>query len=664
MPSPVAPPTSPLRTRQACLLTFAIVTLAATTYFAGRPLYVDLLVVALWTISLLGWGAAVLRILLPTHDDRSPVLRAATSFALGLGIVGLSAHALGLAGWLNRGSAVALLAAGGVLAIRRIAKAWTMLEPWLRENAGAAWFTVLLAPIVALSLTGAMILPGVLFGADEPAGYDVVGYHLQVPREWFELGRIVPLRHNAFSTFPMLTETHSLLMMHLRGGPWAGMYSAQLAHTAIMIALLAATYGAARSLGRGRATVAALLVGTTPWTAMLGAVAYNELALMLYTVLAVGWGWRLLSAARETGEHARQVHGVAVVLGLMLGLACATKYTGFVTTLVLVPVVLVVTLLGACARPRAGLRRAITALVLATAIGAVVTSPWLIRNTLWTGNPVFPLATNVLGKWHWDDGQVERFNAAHAPRADQQSVIARLKAFAEQVANDSHYGAVRFASTETTPSAPMPSVLLLMAPLFVLLGARQRETWLLTMYLLGLTAYWLFATHLQGRFYTQAIPVLALLTVTPRGPGFRSWPVVLSLLALPGVLGVVDTARKFANTLPLLGATDARQLQEQVLLPADVYNAIYGTDRPIVLVGDCKAFWYSIPMSRLTYRYVFDVPSTGNNPVQAWAADAPRDATVIVDPGELSRFARTYRKVPPLEASSAAQVQPFVLRRE
>ena len=57
-----------------------------------------------------------------------------------------------------------------------------------------------------------------------PSGYDVVEYHLQVPREWLELGRITPLHHNVFSFFPFNVEDSqiTLLAMNLHAGPWAG----------------------------------------------------------------------------------------------------------------------------------------------------------------------------------------------------------------------------------------------------------------------------------------------------------------------------------------------------------------------------------------------------------------------------------------------------------
>jgi len=97
------------------------------------------------------------------------------------------------------------------------------------------------------------------------------------------MGRIVPLEHNVFSYFPCNVEMHYLLAMHLRGGPWAGMYLAQLMHAAMVGVTLIAIYGAARMTG-GRlvACIATLAAATMPWTIMLGSVAYNEGGMLLF----------------------------------------------------------------------------------------------------------------------------------------------------------------------------------------------------------------------------------------------------------------------------------------------------------------------------------------------------------------------------------------------
>ena len=67
-------------------------------------------------------------------------------------------------------------------------------------------------------------------------------------------------------------------------------------------------------------------------------------------------------------------------------------------------------------------------------------SPWLIRNTIWCGNPVFPEATSIFGKAHWTDTQVERWKRAnHLPRDDQQNIPGQLRAAWDQILGDGRF---------------------------------------------------------------------------------------------------------------------------------------------------------------------------------------------------------------------------------
>ena len=135
---------------------------------------------------------------------------------------------------------------------------------WLAGRARWGWLLLLGVPFVSVMTVGAMLPPYLLWTPDEPHGYDVVEYHLQVPREWYEAGRIIPLHHNVFSFFPFNVEMHYLLAMHLRGGPWAGMYLATLMHGAMILLSVLAACGFARRLTRSTPQAAtAPVIGST-----------------------------------------------------------------------------------------------------------------------------------------------------------------------------------------------------------------------------------------------------------------------------------------------------------------------------------------------------------------------------------------------------------------
>ena len=100
--------------------------------------------------------------------------------------------------------------------------------------------------------------------------YDVLSYHLQVPREFYDAGRIGYLPHNTYSSYPLGGEMIFLLATILRGGPYEGAFAAQYTHGLWgVLAMLAVMQCASRRDAWRRRSAAVLLVGTVPWVTYL-----------------------------------------------------------------------------------------------------------------------------------------------------------------------------------------------------------------------------------------------------------------------------------------------------------------------------------------------------------------------------------------------------------
>jgi hypothetical protein len=461
------------------------------------------------------------------------------------------------------------------------------------------WLWLLPIAVLTVDCICALLPPGLLWG-DEPNGYDVVEYHLQVPREWYELGRIVPLTHNVFSYFPFNVEMHYLLAMAARHGPWAGMYLAQLMHVGFIALAVVAVYALIAEHSRAAATVAAVVMAMTPWCGLLGAVAYDEGGMLLWGTLAIG----LL------------LRGNVLLAGLMAGFACGAKWTA-------VPIVLI------AAPFAAGLMRVVRwrSILLYGVIALLTVSPWLIRNEWWVRNPVFPELTGIFGSGHWSDTQVERWHEAHLPRADQQSVAGRMAALRDQVLVDWRYG----------------FLLLPVAVVAAVLTWRDRRSVAIAMMAVALAVFWIFFTHLQSRFFVFVVPLDALLI----GTAAVKRPILFSITgAVIGIVGIGLLMRKVdsvdARTFSLIGIPKLDGLTPLGETPP-------AENASVVLIGDAKAFEYSTPSDKLFYRTVFDVDAKPNQTVlDAWASGAPTDHAVrVIDPGELARFSRTYFGIPP-----------------
>lgn len=583
-----------------------------------------------WATACVGVGRLIIPRRWLESDSISAALRTSTHFAIGAGTIGLVVLLSGLAGVLNSAVAWALIGVGLIGVAVPIVRALKSKQKLAIPVSAASWAWLLCAPAVAVLLVAPSVLPGVLWG-DEPHGYDVVEYHLQIPREWHDAGRITRLPHNVFSNFPLGMEMHYLLAMHLRGGAYGGMYLAQYMHAVCAAFTAIAVYGLLGGRAKPQAVGAAVLTLATPWTAIVGTVAYNEAALMLFGVLCIGWIWKITTDAPESRLR------FTVIAALMGGFACGVKLTA-------IPMIVFPALIGIfiALRKLAALKFAVLFLI----ISAVVASPWWIRNIAWTGNPVFPEATSILGGRDWSAAQQERWRAAHSPREDQKSVIGRGRAFHEQVQIDWKFAYWIVPAT-------------LCAVAFIAVKRRFKSSAVLIIAVLIQFLFWIYGTHLQGRFLVVVIPIAAMLLIAP---GFEINPLVIGASLLAAVASSISVAR-LANdgVRPAIGIREPAALWE---LHPEIPQAVRDSTQPLALVGDAKAFWWPTAPGRLHYRTVFDVEvREGESLIDAWLRGAPSEAIIVVDPSELRRFAGSYKNLGRLPPEIVEADRPFILQR-
>lgn len=559
----------------------------------------------------------------------------AAGAAVGLGTLATLALLLGLTGWLGQMTAWLLVLgmglSGGIdlgLALRR--------DDGRRRPVtvnGAIWLALPAAAAVGVASIAACVPPGMMWGG-EPNGYDVVSYHLQIPREWSEIGRIVPLEHNVFSYFPLANEALFLVLMEQAGDPHAMLYAPQLLQVILLALCGLATAGAVRQLTPAHwlpATVAGTLVVSLPWSIMLGSIAYNEILLLLSGIVGIG---ALIIAFTLPRPHG---FGMLLIAGLACGLGAATKYTA--VPMLLIPGAVAVVLF----RLRGDSLPAFWRLVFFGFAAIPFFLPWVFRNLGWTGNPVFPLATGLFGDAGRGEAFVDRWQTAHAPGGTVGHVLGR---FVDEVLISPNYG-----------YALLPLAIAAAISLFVLRRRERRPAILLACWLGMMMLVWLFATHLQSRFAFIAVAPAAILIGLALATPVR-WPVMGLAVAIT-CLGPILAGHRLAERLEQtgIGAESIVGIPSlNYMTPFDTPEQVAG--RPIYLVGDARAFYYAF--EDVHYRTVFDVPP-GEGALPAWLGDAtedaPGDAWVIVDPAEVERLARTYG-TPQLEVDITRFIRP------
>ncbi len=704
---------SVLSSRAALICTGILIFLATVALLCGGNTLPCLGVISSDGLIALGWiggatalGALLLRLFLRQSPPRHGGLPAeapralpnslliSTSAALGLGIFSLLGLGLGLLGWLNRPVAIAFptvsiaLFAIDLLRLHRAKPLDRVaLERWLRELAGMSWLWLIPVVSLAIAATSASIMPGILWKSlGDPHPYDVTSYHLLVPREWYEGGRIVPLDHNVFSYFPFNVEMQYLLLMHATAGPWAGMFACQflsVGYAGLMVlAILGAgggersTFNVQRPTSREKgiekvglwtfnsSAVGAVLASVVPWTIMLAGVAYVESALMLYTALAVAWAMRAMNQPKAFLKP-------MTIAGVMAGLACGVKITAVPMLLMAVPVAWVIAcfisnkkILAVSARSNAeaparapvAALQGMTVFVLA---GSLVLSPWLIRNIVWAGNPLFPVAMKVLGHGHFNAEQVARFAAAHSPTDAQKTLSARALIAWKNVLGLP----ARAADGSWTADREFGWGLLPIGAIAIALNYRKRQSSFLLICGLFVFVTWIGFTHLLPRFAVMLIPIAAI--AAGQIQWGRLWPMAVVLLLCAAGAGwsfIIPPLLTQSNPPPFQGQPRPAFFGSDYLKYMTFTEMAEARDRDlqIALIGDAQAFLYQVPMSQLHYRSVFDVATDKTNPIDAWIGPQVRGDPhwlLVINPMEIDRLHQTYKYIPALPPQWQADLE-------
>jgi hypothetical protein len=629
-------------------------------------LFLDGLPAALLLLACLGPG---LRLMSLFRLDPLPLQwRLLGGLALGIGATTVLVLILGLLGFLGRGLWLALLAlftASAVLELFHLRRPTSDESDDAIENGGSEphagpvgrlrYLWILIVPFATMAVLAASTAPGFLW-SEEGFGYDVLEYHLQLPREYFDAGRIRFTPHNVYGNFPATVEMLYLLVMILLDQTVDAGVACQFVH----LLFGAAAVFAAWTVGRDHSPQCGLVCGvsaaTLGWPVYLSGLAYVENGMLFFGIVAGGAllravapnGSSLISTPDTQDPFARPRGDLkwTMFAGICAGLACGCKYTAL--PMIVLPLTLALITAAwipfrwnppeSSAKPP---RDALTArgnvapatgILLFALFSLVSFSPWLAKNLAFTGNPVFPLANSLFraSPTGWADEEQQRWDAGHRPKPNEAGLSSRAALFWNHIPADKYQ---RFG----------PAIFLLA---FAGLMARpnRRAAWMLGIVLLVQVSVWMAATHLYARF--AVVTLIPLILLAGRS---LSWsvPGAVTLLILGAGWNSFFLAKLFHAECP---AGAPAQLIESGRVPAYEYYAAVndGLDpqSKTLLVGESRAFYFKRPVQ---YAVVFNHSPFADLLAAASSADdlaaaLQRDGFthVFINWSELHRLARTY----------------------
>jgi len=551
---------------------------------------------------------------------------------LGLGALSLLVLVMGLAGSLNRNlwdTLLIALAIAGVIKLRRVLLADRNCQDSIARDVAThstPWVWLAVVPFLVLALLAAANAPGTIW-SEEGYGYDVLEYHLEMPREYYEAGVIAYAPHNVYANFPASVEMYYLLTMVVLDDVLDVGTTANMVHLLFAVLTVWAAWVVGRDWSASAGVVAGISAASAGWLIYLSGLAYVENAMLFFGVVASGC---VLRALRTDGS----ARVWFILAGLAAGFACGCKYTA-------VPMIAAPLGMAILVASRQPLRRRATDALTFSVFCLLAFSPWLIKNAVMTGNPVFPLANSLFHAEPegWGEEETERFDAAHGIAPAERSIGARLAATWKRTVGDPYQ---RFG----------PAVFLLAVG--GLIGRQRDRTDLaLVVVLVVQVLVWLLATHLFARFTVVLLIPLVLLagrSITSEAPRRRKAIIVIAMLAGCTWNFTFAARLRAAESPPGEPGTWIASWVYDGKLPGYKYMAVVNRELPedakILLVGEARALYFR---REVDYCVVFNrnpfveaVRAAGSDEeIVAWLRE--RGYThVVVNWTEVARLARTY----------------------
>ncbi len=303
--------------------------------------------------------------------------RAVLAVVLGWGVWVVLTFFLGLIGLYHKQLFYGLFSLLALWGIWKYAPRFIRWRPKLIPNSGLA--------ALGLSLLAIVAVGSFLWALAPAVRYDSVSYHLAVPVRYLEAGRMVELPESFQTYFAHYGEMLYLIAFVLGDQPLPG-----LINFAAGVLLVIQTYYLGKRLANSTVgVVGAVILYSMPIIGIESATTYVDVFVALFVTSALH-----AAVLWSQGKGDRWL----LLVGIFSGLALGTKLTALWLLLPFWGLILV----KSHREGKLSLKRLRPFARIAVPI-VLLWSPWLIRDWLWTGNPVFPNLNPIFQSAEWFD---------------------------------------------------------------------------------------------------------------------------------------------------------------------------------------------------------------------------------------------------------------------
>ncbi|MCD6385048.1 phospholipid carrier-dependent glycosyltransferase, partial [Candidatus Sumerlaeota bacterium] len=400
-----------------------------------------------------------------------------------------------------------------------------------------------------------LLLPPLLEVFTPPYSWDALVYHLTVPRIYLEHQGFGYIPLNIYSNMPMNIDMLYLVCLRFFDDVVAKMLHCALG---LLLGLVLINFSRHHLKSWRPGAVAMIILLTNPMVNYEYGVAFIDVGMAFFMGMAF---YATIKAMTSLERRAR--FSWLILSGLFCGFLTGAKYTGVFSAGAILAILLIGVVWKRKLQFPINTKTLSTAAVIILVCVSLLTLPWLIKNSVFTGNPVYPMFYRLFDGKDWSEYMARQLIDWQHSIGQGRTVIDYLL-LPIRIFTISKYDYKHFAG----PMSPAILLAFVVSLLFCQ-RAHRRWFWLLVAGFVGFFIPWSLGAQ-QVRFLIPALPLLALasglfiartqdkswqknliisvvLVILAVGVYYNFWQFRMNLKNLPMVLGG-ETRTEFLST--------------------------------------------------------------------------------------------------------------------
>lgn len=242
--------------------------------------------------------------------------------------------------------------------------------------------------VILVSIIFLFILVEFILALTPPIARDALIHHLAIPKLWISHGGFYEMPWADYSYYPMNVDLLYWIPLYFGNDiiPNFIHLSFGLGTAAIIFCYLRWRFNTITGM------LGFLIFVSTPVISKLSTMAYVDLGLVFFVAASI-----LAFMRWRTGEYKK--YSWLLISSVAMGLALGTKYNGLIAWFFMTLAIVFI-----YSRDTGSSGRAVGYGLIFFTISLAVFSPWLVKNTILTGNPLYPLFPGLFNSHAIGDG--------------------------------------------------------------------------------------------------------------------------------------------------------------------------------------------------------------------------------------------------------------------